>query len=339
MIILRLLSDSHHTLHEFLKIGVHSMIGLFCPKLRKAFTLIELLVVIAIIAVLISLLLPAVQSAREAARRAQCINNMKQLGLALHNYHDINGQFPLGSVGRSQTTGLYPAGIQYRQPFCVAIYPFIEQGTIYASYNSNVNFNSVMNATTRLVKVGTWNCPSDEPSIFNNGGPFPTAVMDHKGSYGINWGPTNFWNNGQKTAPFWIGYGASIAAVTDGTSNTLAMMEMVQTPQASGQTPIDRRARLWNDDSGCYQISAGLTPNSSAPDLSQCRPHPELGAPCVLTTNTLTHSLASRSRHPGGVNVLMCDGSVRFMKNSVNLLTWQGLSTSNGGEVLSADSY
>jgi len=217
---------------------------------QRGFTLIELLVVIAIIAVLISLLLPAVQSAREAARRAQCVNNLKQLGLALHNYHDTQGQFPLGAVGRSPTTGLYPAGIQYRQPFCVAVYPYLEQGTIYASYNANVNFNSVDNATTRLVRVSSWNCPSDESHVFNLGGTFPTTVMDHKGSYGVNWGPTNFWNGGQKNAPFWIAYGASIAQISDGTSNTLAMMEMIQTPQANGQTPIDRRARLWNDDTG-----------------------------------------------------------------------------------------
>ena len=306
---------------------------------RRGFTLIELLVVIAIIAVLISLLLPAVQSAREAARRAQCINNMKQLGLAMHNYHDINGQFPMGAVGRVQATGQYPVGVQYRQPFCVAVYPFLEQGTVYASYNANVNFNTVENATTRLVKVGTWNCPSDEPLIFNSGGSFPTAVMDHKGNYGVNWGPSDFWNGGRKNAPFWISYGASIAEITDGTSNTLCMMEMVQTPQANGQVPIDRRARLWNDDAGCYQLSAALTPNSSAPDLSQCRPHPELRAPCVLTTDNLTFTLASRSRHQGGVNSLMCDGSVRFMKNSVSLPTWQGLSTAKGGEVISADSY
>jgi prepilin-type N-terminal cleavage/methylation domain-containing protein/prepilin-type processing-associated H-X9-DG protein len=306
---------------------------------RLGFTLIELLVVIAIIAVLISLLLPAVQSAREAARRAQCVNNLKQLGLSLHNYHDTQGRFPMGAVGRSQTTGVYPAGVQYRQPFCIAVYPYLEQGTIYSTYNANLLFNAVENATTRLVRVASWSCPSDQSYLFNDGGTFPTAVMDHKGSYGVNWGPTNFWNGGQRNSPFWIEYGASIGEITDGTSNTLAMMEMIQTPQTNGQTPIDRRARLWNDDAGCYQLTAGLTPNSSAPDIAQCRPHPELKAPCATSTDSLSFIIASRSKHPGGVNTLMCDGSVRFMKNTVNLLTWQGLSTSRGGEVLSADSY
>jgi prepilin-type N-terminal cleavage/methylation domain-containing protein len=95
---------------------------------RRGFTLIELLVVIAIIAVLIALLLPAVQSAREAARRISCVNNMKQLALSVQNYHDVNNQFPIGGIGHDPVTGLYPPA-NYRQPFIVGILPFIEQGT------------------------------------------------------------------------------------------------------------------------------------------------------------------------------------------------------------------
>src|SRR5438105_4965938 len=104
---------------------------------RAAFTLIELLVVIAIIAVLIALLLPAVQAAREAARRMQCVNNLKQLALATQNYHDLHGRFPLGGVGHDPVTGAYAAVRAYRQPFVESILPFIEAGTLYAAYNLN----------------------------------------------------------------------------------------------------------------------------------------------------------------------------------------------------------
>src|SRR5919112_3691365 len=108
---------------------------------RRGFTLIELLVVIAIIAVLIGLLLPAVQAAREAARRAQCVNNLKQIGLALHNYHDVHGRFPLGSIQVTTPSGAY------RQPFLSALLPFLEQRNLYDSCNNNLSFQVDANNT------------------------------------------------------------------------------------------------------------------------------------------------------------------------------------------------
>src|SRR4051812_4728508 len=152
---------------------------------RPGFTLIELLVAIAIIAVLIGLLLPAVQAAREAARRAQCVNNVKQIGLALHNYLDVHGRFPLGSIQVTTPSGAY------RQPFLSALLPFLEQRNLYDSFNYNLSFQVDENVTTRSSRVNVFNCPTDTPRTFvNNGG----DVTDVKGSYGVLWGQNVYGN-------------------------------------------------------------------------------------------------------------------------------------------------
>ncbi len=320
---------------------------------RRGFTLIELLVVIAIIAVLIALLLPAVQAAREAARRAQCVNNLKQFGIALHNYHDINLQLPMGAQGRDPKTANYPT-TSYRHPFVVTLLPYYEQSALYNSYNFLiVNFEDVRNSTTRLSKINVYNCPSDQAVNFRKTG--ATALdLDVKGSYGVNWGRNTFFVQGPigsaggiaGVAPFYLSYGATLAAITDGTSNTLAMMELLQTTSpnndASNTSVLDRRGRIWNDDSSTYMVSTRLAPNSRSPDVGYCVNDLARQAPCIndtATSNNANHTLASRSRHPGGVNVLTCDGSVRFIKNSIGLVPWGSLSTQGSGEVVSADAY
>ncbi|AGA31029.1 DUF1559 domain-containing protein [Singulisphaera acidiphila] len=322
------------------------------PSRRNAFTLIELLVVIAIIAVLIALLLPAVQAAREAARRMQCVNNLKQLGLALHNYHGVNERFPIG-VGRNPLTGLGmidPITGQvstFKQPFVVGLLPYYEQQSAYNAYNMNLVFNTADNLTTRTIRLAIYQCPSDTPQVFGQLAGAANDPRDPKGNYGPNWGMKEYWDQGQGTkvaaAPFYMGYGASFAEVTDGTSNTLAMLEMRQTPSPSGNPQAtDRRGRLWNDDSACYQVSTRFGPNSRLPDLSVCVHDPAQGIPCINDTNSansLTFYMGARSRHPGGVNGLLCDGSVRYFKDSIGLAPWQGLSTMRGGEVISSDQY
>ena len=317
---------------------------LMARKSRTGFTLIELLVVIAIIAVLIALLLPAVQSAREAARRMQCTNNLKQLGLALHNYHDVHGQFPMGAQGRNPVTGLYDLVPTNRQPFVVALLPFYEQGALYAAYNASLGFNLADNLTTRLVPIAAYQCPSDQTQIFYQTVAGVLSPFEAKGSYGLNWGTNTYWDqglgNGQKLAPFYIAYGANMAAIPDGSSNTLAMTEMLQAPSPAGPASvIDRRARLWNDDSAGYQIMTRFGPNSRLPDLSSCYHDPGRGLPCINDTASNSFYMGARSRHPGGVNGLLCDGSVRFFKDSVSIPVWKALSTSTGGEVISSDSY
>jgi prepilin-type processing-associated H-X9-DG protein len=128
-------------------------------------------------------------------------------------------------------------------------------------------------------------------------------------------------------APFHVQYGANLKQITDGTSKTLAMLEMVQIPQISA---CDRRGRIWNDDFGCYQITARYTPNSGSNDASNCQDRPDYH--CTDSSDAKEARLMSRSRHPGGVNVVMCDASVHFISDSVNLLAWQASSTMAGGE-------
>ena len=307
-----------------------------CPRGHRAirrggFTLIELLVVIAIIAVLIALLLPAVQSAREAARRMQCTNNLKQLGLALHNYHDIHGRFAAGAI-----SVVLPGGYTYRQPFIPSLLPFLEQRVLADSYNFNLSFQEAVNSTTRATRFNAFDCPSDQPVLFaNNGG----LVFDVKGSYGINWGQNTYADQGLP-APFALNYGASLAELIDGTSQTFLMTELLQTPAPPGQpnTVVDRRARMWADLSGCSQISTRLAPNSQVPDYGTC--WQARRAPCNRnTSDTDNFYIAARGQHPGGVNTLLADGSVRFTKDSIALPAWRALSSRAGGEVISGDSY
>ena len=301
---------------------------------RDAFTLIELLVVIAIIAVLIALLLPAVQAAREAARRIQCVNNLKQLALATQNYHDIHSRFPLGGVGHNPITGAYAPVNAYRQPFVESILPFIEQGVLYSAYNLNDWYEDVANLTVRSTRIATYTCPSDQPVLFYKS----NTVYDVKGSYGVNWGVGTFFTPISK-GPFWLAYGASLSEITDGSSNTVEMPELRQTPSPDAGH-IDRRGRIWNDDSATYQVTAKLTPNSSAADFGTCLNNPVPGMPCVPGGNSsLQFYIGSRSTHPGGVNSSFCDGSVRFVKNTISLSIWQSLFSAAGGEVISSDQY
>ncbi len=305
------------------------------PEARKSrgFTLIELLVVIAIIAVLIALLLPAVQAAREAARRIQCTNNLKQIGLALHNYHDVHGRFHPGSI-----TVTNADNTKYRQPFLVFNLPFLEQKNLLDTYNFNISFEAAANTTTRQFRVSVFDCPSDEPQVFvNNGG----SVTDVKGNYGINWGQNVYADQGLP-APFALNYGASLGELTDGTSNTFLMAELIQTPHPPGQpvSVIDRRGRIWSDQASSHQISTKLAPNSSAPDYGACWNLPSLKAPCNRNTGDGdNHYIAARSRHPGGVNLLLADGSVRFIKDTTSIAVWRALSSRAGAEVISAGEF
>ncbi|QDV39444.1 DUF1559 family PulG-like putative transporter [Tautonia plasticadhaerens] len=299
---------------------------------RRGFTLIELLVVIAIIGVLIALLLPAVQSAREAARRAQCTNNLKQIGLALHNYHDVWGRFPMGSVRVDTPNG------PYRRPFLASMLPFLEQRNLFDSYNYDLSFQRPEQITTRAAIVNVFTCPSDEQQTFvNNGG----NVTDVKGSYGVNWGQNTYGDQGLP-APFAINYGATFADIRDGTTNTFLMSELIQTPHPLGQPVdvIDRRGRIWSEQPSSHQISTRIGPNSLAGDYGACWDRPDLKAPCIRNLGQgQTHYLGSRSFHPGGVNTLFGDGSVRFIKDSIDLLVWRALSSRAGGEVISGDQF
>jgi prepilin-type N-terminal cleavage/methylation domain-containing protein/prepilin-type processing-associated H-X9-DG protein len=318
----------------------------------RGFTLIELLVVIAIIAVLIALLLPAVQAAREAARRAQCVNNLKQVGIAMHNYHDVNNQLPPGAKFDDFGT------------FYHFILPYMEGTNLYNSFNYNgcptcnpsMRTDGPENTTVSYRWLSVFQCPSDTPAY--------NSTNIAKGNYAINYGNTYGFTCQQATydtpsvpflgAPFsyisagmgsMLSFGAigtfSFASITDGLSNTLLAGEVIQ-----GQGSTSQFGSVFPDDRGNIQlgygsgISAYLPPNSSLPDSTSyydCIYPFQNNPPC--TPGFFAYYFAARSRHPGGVNVGLLDGSVRFIKNSIGLATWSALSSSQGGEVISADSY
>ncbi len=334
---------------------------------RRGFTLIELLVVIAIIGVLIALLLPAVQAAREAARRAQCVNNLKQIGLAMHNYHDQVNSFPPARKGCCWGT------------WNLFILPFIEQTPLFNAWNSagnnlvgpdgNFRYFGLANQTVANTVINSYLCPSDLGGNANN--PISRTVNNvlykcRFRNYVVNLGNTNigqmdfpanstpkvilflgapFYDMGspnvdiQPASTYFPGRNTrsivGINTLTDGTSNTLAASEVIMS-QGTGDL---RGFTQWGDAVG---FMGQTTPNSTSPDVHDWCTNWTNGPPLQCIASPLTGNdkyYAARSRHPGGVNAAMCDGSVKFFKNSVNLFIWRGLTTSNGGEVISADAY
>jgi prepilin-type N-terminal cleavage/methylation domain-containing protein/prepilin-type processing-associated H-X9-DG protein len=325
-------------------------------KVSRAFTLIELLVVIAIIGVLIALLLPAVQAAREAARRAQCTNNLKQLGLAMHNYHDANSSFPIGVMGIRGPTPRYPlagdvSGANNRRTWAYSLMPYIEQGSVFQAFNFNRPWNDAAQTTVLRTYIATFHCPSD---------PGTDAIEEQnssnhrpKGNYMVNWGNTHYdqdrATNPYKgplgtllylAAPFTLDNANGIRDITDGTSGTLLMAEViVGRPQGPVQAQSDHRGDVFNDDHNGCMFMAYTPPNSTIPDQvpTYCQYPFSTNPPCLNKSPAFN---AARSFHSsGGANSLFADGSVRFVKNSVAVVTWRALSTMNAGETISADAY
>jgi len=295
---------------------------------RRGFTLIELLVVIAIIAILIALLLPAVQQAREAARRTQCKNNLKQIGLALHNYHDVHNNFPVGNFGCCWNTWM------------LALFPYVEQTAVYNSYDhtrmyiaSDTRYSAVVNRPVTQRPFASFKCPSDSDQVYGT-----TAYSKH--NYLANYGNTSFLQqttlNGETFggAPFAYTASATVARthkfrdVSDGLSNTLMIAEGIQ------GTTTDLRGLVWYSTTSAF--TSQRTPNSPLPDNmgEACVNRPDINQPCIAPTTANPAMLASRSRHTGGVQVTMGDGSTRFVSDNIDLATWRRLSTTQGGEVI-----
>jgi prepilin-type N-terminal cleavage/methylation domain-containing protein/prepilin-type processing-associated H-X9-DG protein len=341
-------------------------------KKRGGFTLIELLVVIAIIAVLIALLLPAVQAAREAARRAQCINNVKQLGLAILNYESAHTMLPLGRVWTPLPGVPFPSffeGAQNTTWFTQMLSQF-EQQALYNAYNFSIGIEGpigaagmptgfAINSTVFGTKLAAFQCPSDNNRTLNL--IWPTngySIVGTRGNYVVSWGNTQWAQQnsagGTPTLNLPVTYLPSafghisvrLAAVTDGTSSTVFTAETLQ-----GQVN-DVRGAVWT--LGALFMSR-FTPNSfrdfygvvdppsgGGDRLGDgfCLSDPVGKMPCVTVPFPFLDIYSgSRSRHPGGVNVGFGDGSVHFIKDTVNPVVWIGMNTIGSGEVLSSDSY
>lgn len=317
-----------------------------CVKSRGGFTLIELLVVIAIIAVLIALLLPAVQQAREAARRAQCINKLKQWTLASHNFADTHkGYFPLGAMNPTGNPTTVESGQNYyRITWHVLLWPFIEQGNLYKNYNLDQPFYAGNNINMVRVHVPLYTCPSD----IGGGGAEHSHADGYwraMGNYVANMGNTHLYQNAADQAifsgsPFGVRHTYRMADITDGLSNTGCFSEILIA--APNQTSaVDTRGDILNDE-GSPGFMSLRTPNSSASD--QCRHCVDASEtpgtnkyqimPCVEVAGNTQVQIAPRSRHTGGVNMSMCDGSVRFVSNSVSQLVWVAALSGRGGEAI-----
>jgi prepilin-type N-terminal cleavage/methylation domain-containing protein/prepilin-type processing-associated H-X9-DG protein len=360
----------------------------FVVRRRRGFTLIELLVVIAIIAVLIALLLPAVQAAREAARRSQCVNNLKQIGLGLHNYHSTTNSFPMGGTMNPRAAGAtYPY-----DDWCVwsaqaQLLPYLEQTPVYNACNfswaceGDGNTSGPINATVYNTNLNLFLCPSDG-----------MAGRSCNNSYYACYGTTTLmpdyypgWSGQPGSSglfAIWTAYGMRDA--TDGTSNTIAyseglagnnqngngsyyigngmvpfsggnsnnkvydantvmagvLQDLAQCAQQfnqkqNGGNVSGRRGYRWCEGiPGFTMFNTIQVPNDQTYNVNICRQDCNSG--CNLDQS---ESVRASSFHAGGVNVLMADGSVKFVKNTVNRATWWGLGTRANNEVIDANSY
>ena len=319
-----------------------------CDRRCAGFTLVELLVVIAIIGILVAMLLPAVQAAREAARRVQCMNNMRQVGLALNNFELAQGKYPIGNWGWERGHWLGHTAFQQ-------LLPYIEQEAIHDKVDYEWFVSGEAWGQVAEFEIPTYQCPSD-----NTAGRrmhfYWANVYFARSNYVMNFGTRtatpdpHFFQDFACRAPggcnhntdgaFREGEGRKVRDFTDGTSKTIMISELI-----AGRcdyehcNEVDLRG-LWSQPfMGPSAYTHRLTPNSSAPDDFGWCPdgyidHPFM--PCRSPTgpNDGWWYVAARSFHPGGVLAVYADGHVDFHADDINIFLWQALSTYASGDVV-----
>ena len=305
---------------------------------RAGFTLVELLVVIAIIGVLIALLLPAVQQAREAARRMTCSNHQKQLGLAMHNYHDTHRVFPPGVFAErlNRSMSSFPRNMSWMP----TILPFLEQNSLYDQLQPYILTKQAAAFPSDLMntKIETLMCPSD-PNRGQTGEVHGDGDQDYNngfhGNYLLCHGNEEVTeaNSTRTTGMFYYLSKTDFSSCTDGTANTVMAAEILLVP-SNVSNARDWRGRYYRADHLSSLVSTRYAPNTTVAD--RCRtcqgsPNSPSYAPCAGSTDPQYFS--ARSQHPGGVMFTLMDASVQFVSETINLQTWRDLGTRAGGEV------
>jgi prepilin-type N-terminal cleavage/methylation domain-containing protein/prepilin-type processing-associated H-X9-DG protein len=309
---------------------------------QSGFTLVELLVVIAIIGILVALLLPAIQAAREAGRRSTCQNTIRQWAIAMHNYHSAKNRLP------------EPLRSNKRRVWVVYTWPYLEAADHAALFDQTKDFaegptNTVAGTTDGIYAKpeAIYYCPSDRPGALWKGDQFWRC----RGNWVLNWGqvamnnappyspPNANWSTKFGLAPFGLKDVSdsknprvvSFKDITDGTSHTMLLSEVVCTAQ---DDIWDVRGDMLNDGEGCTEYMTIDTPNTSVRDVTPyCIPSPAGPENPPGEVGAYAHK-AARSRHPGGVNVVFADSSLRFVTDDILQTVWQMLGTMNGGEVI-----
>ena len=309
-------------------------------KNPTAFTLIELLVVIAIIAVLIGLLLPAVQSAREAARRTQCVNNLKQIGLAMHNYHSTQELFPPGYVSLVQGNPSTGAELGNGWGWGAQILSYLEQGPLSTAANFNLPITDPGSSTVRTVSLAAFLCPSSPgsgPVVIKDGSGSVLAADLSPGQYVASAGQFEIEDSpADNNGVFFRNSRIGIRNVTDGTSSTLLVGERSRNVADATWVGVIPGGTVCTKPG--FQTSVECDP-ANAMVLAHTGPSP--GGQQWIDTPNYKQAGADDfwSLHPGGCNFAFCDGSIRFVKETINPKIFSYLSTRAGGEVVGSDQF